>query len=142
MKYQYKKYGKTDKGELIIRPIIPITLHYGDRSIRYEVLVDSGADMCVFDAEIAHLLGIDLTSGQSDTFSGVTGIKSNSYNHAIKIEVGGHIFDSVAAFAPGISRFGHGIVGQAGFFEFLKITFDHTEREIDLKIKKAANAAF
>jgi len=45
MKFRYKKYGPS-----ILRPIIPIEIVYKDKSVPYEVLIDSGADFCIFDA--------------------------------------------------------------------------------------------
>lgn len=46
MKFRYKKYGPG-----ILRPIIPIEIIYQNRSVGYEVLVDSGADFCIFDSQ-------------------------------------------------------------------------------------------
>lgn len=59
MKFKYKKLAPG-----LIRPIIPITLHYHNQSVTYEALVDSGADMSMFPAQIGELLGIDIKSGQ------------------------------------------------------------------------------
>lgn len=63
MKFDYKTFGKNVEGELIIKPIIPITLK-GKDSVRYEVLVDSGADICIFDLELAELIGIDVSRSE------------------------------------------------------------------------------
>lgn len=62
MKFKYKKYGPG-----ILRPVIPIEILYKSRSVPYEVLVDSGADFCIFDAEIGELVGIDVASGEPQT---------------------------------------------------------------------------
>ncbi len=68
MKFRYRRFGKG-----LIRPVMPITLSNGDESVRYEVLVDSGADMNLVNAEIAEIIGIDITSGRKGTVRGVTG---------------------------------------------------------------------
>ena len=60
MKFRYKYYGKTKYGERIVRPVIPITVMSGDKAVKYEVLVDSGADQCIFHSEVASALGINL----------------------------------------------------------------------------------
>ncbi len=52
MKFRYKYYGKNEKGERLIRPVIPIKLINGDQVVRYEVLVDSGADNSIFAARV------------------------------------------------------------------------------------------
>jgi hypothetical protein len=57
MKFSYKKIAPG-----IIRPIIPIELIHKDISVPYEVLVDSGADFCVFDAEIADIINLSIWS--------------------------------------------------------------------------------
>lgn len=44
MIFKYKKIASS-----IIRPIIPVELRYKNARIRHEVLVDSGADSCIFD---------------------------------------------------------------------------------------------
>jgi len=59
MKFRYKKYGPG-----ILRPVIPVEIAHQDRSVPYEVLVDSGADFCIFDSQIGELLGIDITRGE------------------------------------------------------------------------------
>jgi hypothetical protein len=136
MKFNYKSFGKNRDGEQVIRPIIPIKLKGGDKEFQYDVLVDSGADVCIFDSEIAELIGINVTSGRVDTFGGVTGVSKASYIHEVEMEVGGWPYKAEVSFAPGISRFGHGIVGQKGFFEFFKVGFDYTASEIEVKPKK------
>ena len=55
MKFPYKSYGHG-----ILRPVIPIMVSFKDRSVKYEVLVDSGADSCIFSAGITEILGINL----------------------------------------------------------------------------------
>jgi hypothetical protein len=53
MEFEYKRYLFPD-GETIARPVIPILLRNPrtNQAIEYEALVDSGADRCVFPAEI------------------------------------------------------------------------------------------
>ena len=57
MKFRYARYnGKT------LRPVIPIKVKNGIKEIGYQVLVDSGADLCLFDAQIGEFLGVDVKS--------------------------------------------------------------------------------
>ena len=55
MKFDYKRYDTNT-----LRPVIPVKLKNSETSIGYEVLVDSGADLCIFDAEIGEALGLDI----------------------------------------------------------------------------------
>ena len=64
MKFKYTHYGRD-----ILRPVIPIEV-VGREAVPYEVLVDSGADISIFDAEIGDLTGIDVKTGQSNTLFG------------------------------------------------------------------------
>ena len=59
MKFRYKKYGSG-----ILRPVIPIEIIYKDIAVPYEVLVDSGADYNIFDAQLAEILGIEIHLGK------------------------------------------------------------------------------
>jgi len=54
MKFRYKKFNG------ILRPVIPITLENARKEVRYEVLVDSGADLCLFDADIITADGMSI----------------------------------------------------------------------------------
>ena len=86
MKFKYKKYGSG-----ILRPVIPIEILYKDIAVSYEVLVDSGADICIFDAQIAEILSINLKNGKEQKVSGLTGISESYYVHPVIISVGGNI---------------------------------------------------
>ena len=83
MKFKYKRYGS------VLRPVIEITLKNKTNSVRYEVLVDSGADLCLFDEEIGEAIGIDIKKGKPQEVFGVGGKTSIYYLHPITIEVGG-----------------------------------------------------
>jgi hypothetical protein len=128
MKFRYKKYGPQ-----ILRPVIPIEITYGNVTVPYEVLVDSGADMCIFDAQIAEILKINLKSGKGQKVSGITGVAESYYIHPVTITVGGWKYKIEAGFLPEIGKFGYGVVGQKGFFDIFVVKFDLVKEEIELK---------
>lgn len=128
MKFKYKKYGAG-----ILRPVIPVEIVYQNRSLRYEVLVDSGADFCIFDSQIGGLLGIDIWNGDRQEVGGITGTVEPYYVHPVTIKVGGWSFDINAGFLPSIARIGYGVVGQKGFFDIFIVKFDLLKEEIELK---------
>lgn len=131
MKFQYKKYGPG-----ILRPVIPIEIIYQDRSVRYEVLVDSGADFCIFDSQIGGLLGMDVFSGEQQEVGGITGVAEPYYTHPVTIKVGGWPYHIRAGFLPSIARIGYGVVGQKGFFDIFIVKFDLLKEEIELKERR------
>ncbi len=131
MKFKYKKYGPG-----ILRPVIPIELVHKDKVIKYEVLVDSGADICIFDAQIGEVLNLDVESGEKQEVSGITGSPEYYYLHTIIMRVGGHAHSLRAGFLPRIARLGYGVVGQHGFFDLFVVKFDFKKEEIELMSRR------
>jgi len=131
MNFRYKKYGN------VLRPVIPIKLSSLDNkiSLGYEVLVDSGADLCIFHAEIGEELGIDIKKGKPQEVFGIGGKASIFYLHKIMIAVGGWPYEIEAGFMPSVSGNirQYGVVGQKGFFDIFIVKFDLLKAEIELK---------
>lgn len=88
MQFPYKKFKLVDGTELL-KPIIPIGLLLNEKLIRYEALIDSGADFNIFNAEIGELLGLNIRSGKKVKFSGIAGEPFEVYLNDINLEVGG-----------------------------------------------------
>ena len=130
MKFNYKRYGPG-----VLRPVIEIKTKVNSNSLKYHVLVDSGADISLFHAEVAEYLGIDLKKCKKGVVTGVGGKSSEYFLHKVSVEVGGWEYDMDIGFLPTIGgRFApYGIVGQKGFFENFIIKFDLQKEEIELK---------
>ena len=118
----------------LIRPVIPVELIYKNLVVPYEALVDSGADFCIFDVQIANILGIDVENGRHDFVSGITGTKEPIYFHNITVKIGGWPHKVDVAFGK-LGDFGHGVVGQKGFFDSFIVKFNYTKEEVELKQK-------
>lgn len=131
MKFRYKKISPT-----IFRPIIRITLKNGKTSIPLEVLIDSGADICIFSSQIGELLGIDVKKGKAKKVTGVTGESETYYLHPVKLDVGGWEHPALVGFLETRSSDSYGIVGQIGFFDHFSVKFDYKKLEIELKETK------
>lgn len=43
----------------------------GNNIVSYAALIDSGADICIFHAEVGKYLGLDIDSGKREEFGGV-----------------------------------------------------------------------
>lgn len=130
MKFNYKRCA-----DGTLRPVIAIRLKRGAVAVDYEVLVDSGADLCLFHAEMGELLGLDIAKGKPREVFGVGGKASLYYLHTIDIEVGGWSYKVEAGFMPSVSGrvMRYGLVGQRGFFEAFIVRFDKVKEEIELK---------
>lgn len=127
MKFKYKKLAPG-----LIRPIIPVTLLYKDKSVIYEALVDSGADMCMFPAQIGEILGFDIEDGKKGSLGGVVGKTVDAYYHDIDIEIGGNRTHATIGFTEE-SRFDYGFLGQVGVFNYYTIHFFYRKGVVELR---------
>lgn len=131
MDYPYKEVSRD-----IFRPIIPVFLHFKGNMIGYEALLDSGADLNIFHADIARALDIELKSGEKHNFAGINGTKSTAFIHKIELEAAGQRFITPIAFSDDISDSGYGVLGQYGFFsEFtIKFTFYNLQVRVSKRV--------
>lgn len=127
MKFKYKKYGSDT-----LRPVIPIEVEFNNLSVPYEVLIDSGADICIFNAQIAEVLGINISKGVKVQVGGMTGFPEDTYIHMLQIKIGGRIYKIDVGFMR-MSGNSYGVVGQKGFFDKFIVKFDLEKEEIELK---------
>jgi len=137
MKFRYLKFDLKKASEVlgrsILKPIIPIRLKFGDVSLRYAALIDSGADFCIFDAEIGEYLGIDILSGKKEEFGGIQEKGTSfAYFHKVILNIGGRDYPIVAGFSYDIAKHGYGVLGQKGFFDIFVVKFDFLREEIEL----------
>ena len=129
MKFRYKNYGQG-----ILRPVIPIEVIFNNKSVGYEVLIDSGSDLNIFSSEIAELLEIDFAKDNKGEVSGITGESKQFYFHNLDIKVGGNLYkDLRVGFLEDIGKYAYGVVGQKGFFDIFVVKFDLVKKEIELK---------
>jgi len=113
-------------GRVAKRPLLRITLSSGTRSLDCYALVDSGADFCSFPLSFAHALGFDVRAGTQDSSSGLGSDNVPTYHWQVAIGLQGIIrFDVYAGFTTGLETWGIGLLGQTGFFDRCKISFDN-----------------
>jgi hypothetical protein len=131
MKFVYKRFASG-----VERPIIPIIVRnpITQQLVRYLALVDSGADRCIFAGEIGELISLDVTTGVEHTVSGVIAGQTRPYYlHDVEIEVGGWRRLAAVGFMPDLAPNGHGLLGQAGFFDlFSFVKFERPKGTIEL----------
>lgn len=141
MKFPYFKLSLPQHSECfgwsILKPIVSVKISVGDKELHYAALIDSGADFCIFDAEIGEYLGLDIQSGKQEEFGGIQekgGAKA--FLHQIKLNIGGWDYKTIVGFSYDIARHGFGILGQKGFFDIFVVKFDLLKEEIELKDRK------
>ncbi len=138
MKFPYFKFPLPARSEFfgssILKPIIPIELVGKADSVRYDALIDSGADFCIFDAAIGETLGLDVRSGKAERFGGIQEAgASSAYFHEITLVIGGWKYRTTVGLSYDIAKHGYGILGQKGFFDLFTVKFNYPKEEIELK---------
>ena len=130
MKYRFKyaKFGQ------YFRPVIPVTLRYNGKEFRYLALIDSGADLNIFHANLASILEIDTNKLKAYAFEGIKkGSSASGYLCVLEIGIEDVSFDTPVIFSNDISDNGYGILGQQGFFDHFRVKMDYKGKDIELK---------
>jgi len=140
LKFKYQIFPSTPNEAFpqrytVRRPVMTIRLIFNGKSVRYPVLLDSGADFCVFHAEIGDLLKIPVRSGKKLTFCGTGGTPQNAFFHTIHYELGGWDMKCFAGFSYEMKTMPYGLLGQTGFFDQFKIEFDYRKQRVEIKLK-------
>ena len=120
MKYQYAT-PNPDSARRV--PLLKVTLRHQNKKVTVLAIIDSGADICVFNLDYAKLLELDLSSCEQVTVSGVEGMVRDCYKTTIDLEPEGLPKITVPVLfidSSGVD----GLLGQEGFFDQHIITFD------------------
>ena len=125
-----RKHGK--------RPVIPIEVKYKEKAIKYLALIDSGADFCIFHAEIGEIIGVNVKKGPKLEYYGITGEKEEAFFHNISINIGGWDRKCYCGFSyqSNKNKMPYGILGQKGFFDLFRVSMDYEKNQIELKPKQ------
>lgn len=137
MKYKYSaSIPQNPSDKWIKRPIINIEIFGKNGSEKFNALIDSGADYCLFNIQVAKLMGFDLSDSPVRPTIGIGGnksmptyflddieIKIENINRKVKIPVCFIDSDSVGL-----------LLGQNGFFDNFNVKFlkKHDTFEVDL----------
>jgi hypothetical protein len=135
MKFAYRKY--TEQGVVVSsEPMIKVRLAYKNKQQTMWALVDSGANVCVFHASYATVLGIDLESGREFPITGISGDEIPAYVHPVRLTVPplkGVDIDVAFTHADGLED--GAILGQLGFFDAYQVVFERYRDAIYVKHK-------
>lgn len=137
MKFKYREFNLSSpfsKKQKLQRPIIPISLSSNSIYIRYEALIDSGADFSILPAGLVEILEINLDKAKKIYFTSATGDVTTGTISEINIDLGEGIFKTRVVFANLPNNVG--ILGQYGFFDKFIVKFDLIKKEIELKVRK------
>ena len=134
MKFSYEEVplgasAAFPSGHIALRPAMTVVLRLADRRTTPVLgLVDSGADYCFFSPEYADSLGLDYKSLPCEAAYGIGEDRQVRFG-TITLEVAGlGAWEVYAGFSEAWSGRGYGMLGQLGFFDRFKITFDQRRR--------------
>lgn len=136
MKFPYVKLRHQDPHKkFILAPWIPVKFEANDQVYEIFALVDSGADYCIFDNNVANFLGINIKSGKLERTEGISGSHDIYYFDKLWINIGGYQLKVRAGFIDGQLASGMiaGVLGRQGFFEYFKVCVDEEAKEVELK---------
>ncbi len=121
----------------IARPVIPLVLKNKSKFALYSGLIDSGADYCIFNIQIAHELNVQLSS-KKHKLKSIAREKVIGYLGKVEISINGTSYNLTAIFAT-MEEFGHGILGQKGFFDHFDVKLSYQKQTIELTKLKQVN---
>ena len=133
MKFKYRKVNLTSpfSKQFVLRPIIPVSIHYQGKRIHYEALIDSGSDFTILPLGLAEILNIDSSKSKEILFTGVDGGIIKGIITKVNIEIGDFAYQTSIVFAEISGTIG--ILGQIGFFDKFVVKFDLQKEDIELK---------
>lgn len=133
MKFPYtKEPGSSPTDKWKSRPYVPFELRGPTGSVQLVGLLDSGADICLFDGEIAQAIGLELEQGIRQSSRGIEGSKLTTWLHPVRVRLDGSPSEipCTVGFVPGFT--GTPILGQEGFFDAFKVTFERKRDLVEL----------
>ena len=109
---------------------IPVELRSGSYYVPVVASVDTGASSCVFAAEVAAALGLDLTSGIRKRFRTANSV-FEAYGHEVEIKALGVVTRSTVYFFadPMIDK---NVLGRTGWLDRVRLGLNHHDSMIYL----------
>lgn len=110
--------------------VIPVVLRAGPHRVPVAASLDTGASFCLFGAEIAKALGLDLTSGIRKRFR-TADSAFEAYGHAVEFHAFGVATHSLIYFFadPAIDR---NVLGRTGWLDRVRLGLVHHDNKIYL----------
>ena len=119
-------------------PLVDVELIGPRGSLVVKALLDSGASMSLFRAEIAYYLGVAVREGEALSLQGIRG-SVMAYRHKIPVRVGQEKLDCEIAFASQIET-SFNLLGRNNFFLPFLITFDEKLQKVIVETNPQAEA--
>jgi hypothetical protein len=133
IRFPYLRYLVSPDGvvpsQYVYRPVIPVKLSAGKKSVVFDGLIDSGADESTFPGWILKALGKNIHQGRQRIFKGIGG-SVLAYSHKTYLQVDCHKILIDAYYSHEWDDMPFGLLGQASFFSHLRVAFDYRRKII------------
>lgn len=138
MKFKYTPVFSSDDSteETASLPLLKVTLRHGRKHLTVDCLVDSGASETLLNEDIAELLDIDLSKGETQQYSGIgeNTIVGRRHELLLKVSV---LDDWISINAGFVAQNDIPLLGHSGFFESFDITFRAHQKRFEIKRPKS-----
>jgi len=122
-------YRQNPEGQFF--PVVPVRFYLGKKKVDSSALVDSGATVSIFRADIADYLEIEIEKGEEIYLGGIGG-RIKGYIHRLKIEVAGKKFFCPIVFSREY-LVSFNLLGREKFFKNFIIIFEEAKKKLELK---------
>lgn len=112
-------------------PVIPLVFLIGNKRVRSQALIDSGATISVFGEETAETLGVEIEKGEKTVLGGVGG-RIVGYIHKLRIRIAGKNFLCPIVFSREY-LVSFNLLGRQEFFKQFKIIFEEKKNLLRLE---------
>ncbi len=130
-KYPYKVLPFP--GGQVYKPLVPVILGFKKThkiTTPIYALIDSGADVCFCSIDIGLWLGIDFNNKKSIYFTAADNKQFETKKEVITLHIEKKIYECPFYFSKELPPTSPVILGQIGFFDHFKVSFDLKNREI------------
>ncbi|MBI4092262.1 MAG: retroviral-like aspartic protease [Candidatus Levybacteria bacterium] len=126
----------TASGIPVLKPLVGIRLGFKKThkiTPKILALIDSGADVCFCDSNIALWLGVNFKNKKTFGFTAADNQTFQAVKETIALYVDGKEYECDFYFSDTLPRHTPIILGQKGFFDHFKVSFDLKNNEIELQ---------
>lgn len=111
-------------------PIVPIRLKGEKEWLEFKAFVDTGASYCLFPADMANHLGLNLEDGELNEMVVGDGNILKVYIHKLTVSIAGIEFVTPIGFSKGLGV-GFYIIGTKDIFDHFVVSFNQKEKFIE-----------
>lgn len=131
-----RKYPYYIPAEKVYKPWIPVNIGFGKTHkmtpSTIVALIDSGADVCFCSKIIADFLGITQKNKKEVIFTAANGTLLPTFLEKLTLYIGGRKYECPFYISDKLPAETPIILGQLGFFDHHKITFDLDNKSIEI----------